>query len=73
MTLQDLGAEEFAAYKRLQKDNLQPGPVAAWAFVCTLMATAILQCLNYLWFYLIITTTIRKLSTKNKKELDKVD
>ena len=64
MTIETLGRDEFAVVETLRDRGLDPRPVGvsvlAWCTACAIVLTG----LNYYWFYLIVETTLRKISQK---------
>jgi len=64
-SIEALGESEYAKILMLRQKGFNPQPVNdAWVLACVASA-AILTVLNWAWFYMIISTTIRRVSGRN--------
>jgi hypothetical protein len=62
LTIEKLGEQEFAALERLRAQGLSPMPLTTWTFFWSMAGFVVLNGLNYIWFFMIVRTTMRKLN-----------
>ena len=62
LTRDALGESEYAVVERLKAEGLEPRNIGSFAMVLTMLAGVTLASLNYVWFYLIVKTTARRIS-----------
>lgn len=68
ITIEALGKEKFAVVERLREKGLEPSAVGTPVLVWCTWCAVVLAGLNYLWFYLIVKTTIKKVSSRHTSE-----
>ncbi|KAK5996100.1 putative TLC domain-containing C17A2.02c-like protein [Cladobotryum mycophilum] len=65
LTAKDLGVTEFASLERLRAKGLDPWPPSVFMVGWVYARGIALAALNFIWFYLIVKTTAKKLAAKN--------
>ena len=62
LTREALGESEYAVVERLRAEGLEPRNIGTFVMVLTMLAGVTLASLNYMWFYLIVKITARRIS-----------
>jgi hypothetical protein len=68
LTKDELSAADWAAFQELSRNGIPPEPVSLATVLFWFVCGSILVCLNFMWFYLLIRTVIRKLPRKSQKD-----
>ncbi|KAK4446371.1 TLC domain-containing protein [Podospora aff. communis PSN243] len=71
LTLEALGVEEYAVVERLEAEGLKPGNIGTVVMALTMLAGVTLASLNYVWFYLIVKTTVRRVTEMKGRKAEK--